>query len=381
MTKGKLFLGAAVVAVAVLTVGRFALGPAAVTVEAPQHNVVLQVYGLGTVEARILSKIAFQVPGAIQTLRADVGDHVATGTVLAGLDAAEQVARLEQAKAAVHQAEAGLEQAHAGVVKAEAMQVKKAGVSRRRTSLVKEGWTSPEVAEDARTDDSAARADLTVAQSAVTVAEANLDAAKAALNREQVVLDQHVLRAPYDSIIIQRLKETGTVLSGNDPVFTVIDANTIWVLAYVEEARSGGLALGQPAEVRLRSRPGEMFPGRVARIDVESDRVSEERKVYVAFDHTPDDIHLAEQAEVLITTGNLPKVSMVPQAAVTDYKQGRGTVWAVEDGRLTPYRVRFGAASLDGRLPVLEGLPADAAIAATLPDHPEAGQRARMVTP
>src|SRR3546814_1241233 len=38
----------------------------------------------------------------------------------------------------------------------------------------------------------------------------------------------------------------------------------------------------QPADVRLRSLPQQVFNGHVTRIDIESDRVSEERRVYIS---------------------------------------------------------------------------------------------------
>ncbi len=50
----------------------------------------VQVFGLGTVEARVTSKIGFKVAGVLVDLRADVGDRVAKGAVLARLDDREQ---------------------------------------------------------------------------------------------------------------------------------------------------------------------------------------------------------------------------------------------------------------------------------------------------
>lgn len=64
----------------------------------------------------------------------------------------------------------------------------------------------------------------------------------------------------------------------------------------MDESRAGGVEVGQAAEVRLRSLPHETFAGHVARIDIESDRVSEERRVHVACDRCPPRFHLGEQA-------------------------------------------------------------------------------------
>ena len=57
---------------------------------AVQRDVAVEVFGLGTVEARVTSKIGFKVSGVLVELRADVGDRVVKGAVLARLDDREQ---------------------------------------------------------------------------------------------------------------------------------------------------------------------------------------------------------------------------------------------------------------------------------------------------
>ena len=140
-------------------------------------------------------------------------------------------------------------------------------------------------------------------------------------------------------------------------VFTLVDPTTIWALAYVDERLAGRLAVGQPAEIVLRSEPGRRLPGHVARIEVQSDPVNEERLVEVAFARTPPDIHLAEQAEVAIATGTLAHAVAVPQTAVSDRAGNSGKVWTLEDGKLQRRTVSLGPQLLDGRLPVVGGLP------------------------
>ncbi len=94
----------------------------------------------------------------------------------------------------------------------------------------------------------------------------------------------------------------------------------------------------------------EVFPARVVRIGIESDRVSEERRVYVKCEQCPVRFHLGEQAEVLITVATLPKARLVPETAVTGYDGTKGTVWTVENGRLKRRVVSFGHRTEDARL-------------------------------
>ncbi|MBE0530111.1 MAG: biotin/lipoyl-binding protein, partial [Rhodospirillales bacterium] len=92
--------------------------PVTVEVARPAPAVPVQVFGLGTVEARIVSKVGVEVGGTLVELSADHGDRVRAGDVLARLDAADQEARVERARAGVESAEAALKRAEAAVARA-----------------------------------------------------------------------------------------------------------------------------------------------------------------------------------------------------------------------------------------------------------------------
>ena len=93
----------------------FLLRPVSVQVAETERDVPIQVFGLGTVEARVLSRVGFEVAGTLIELRADYGDRVAVGKVLARLDSREQEARVAQARATVVQAESAIRQAAATI--------------------------------------------------------------------------------------------------------------------------------------------------------------------------------------------------------------------------------------------------------------------------
>src|SRR5690349_24659824 len=67
---------------------------ATVRVAGASENVLVRVFGLGTVEARVLSKVGFEVGAAVTELNADHGDTVKQGTVLARLHTTQQDARV-----------------------------------------------------------------------------------------------------------------------------------------------------------------------------------------------------------------------------------------------------------------------------------------------
>lgn len=353
--------------------------PLPVEVAWSAENVPIQVFGLGTVEARILSKVGFEVGAALVELNADHGDRVKEGDVLARLHSAEQEARVAKAKAGMVNAEAGIKMAEAAVGKARAVLAQKKQTNKRKQALVARQTVSVEAGEEAQMEQDVAAAELAVAQSDADVAKAALEDAKAQFDMEKVLLDHHVLRAPYGAIVVQRHKELGSVLSSGDALFTLVAPETIWALAYVDEARAGDLRVGQLAEVRLRSLPRQMFKGHVTRIGIESDRVSEERRVYIACDRCPESFHLGEQAEIFITTDVLDKALLVPETAIEHFDGTKGTVWTVEDGELRRRAVALGHRTLDSRLEITDGLPEGARVVSAIRPGLREGRAAKVL--
>ncbi len=354
------------------------LRPVAVQVARPERDVVVQVFGLGTVEARVQSKIGFKVSGVLVDLRADVGDRVPKGAVLARLDSREQGARFARAKASVEQAEANLQKALANVEKAEANRANARSINERRQRLAQSNITSVETADTAKTAESSANADVNVANSEVAVARAVIGDAKAQKEQEAATIDFHTLAAPYDAMVIARQKELGSALAAGEPVFNVIDPATVWVLAFIDESKAGEIAVGQPAGIVLRSQPGRRMTGRVARIEPESDRVNEERRIQIAFDRIPDNFNLGEQAEVHIVTVHLAEALFVPEAAIEGLGKNVGTVWIVRDGRLEQHKVALGHRMLDGRYEITGGAPDKSAVVTQLRGGLRAGRAARI---
>ena len=356
-----LLIALAIIAGAAVVGWTLLLRPIKVEVARSERAVTVQVFGLGTVEPRIQSKIGFKVSGVLVDLTADVGDRVAKGAVLARLDSREQAARLARANALAEQTAANLLKARASVEKAEANYATAKNVRTRRETLAQSNITSVETAENAVNLERASAAELSLAKSDVAVAQAAIDDAKAQKQQETATFDFHTLMAPYDAMVIARQKELGSALAAGEPVFTIIDPKTVWVLAYIDETKAGEIALGQPVEIVLRSQPSRRILGRVARLEPESDRVNEERRVEIAFDRIPDEFNLGEQAEVYITTVHLAQALLVPEAAIENLAKNAGTVWTVEDGRLQRREVALGHRLLDGRYEIASGLPDNSA--------------------
>ena len=354
--------------------------PLPVEVATIEENVEVKVFGLGTVEARVLSKIGFKVSNTIVKLNVDEGDLVKKGDVLARLDSAEQQARLAKAKAGILSAKSALKGAESAILKANVIFTQKKRTNNRKQALYKKRTVSAETAETSKLDLDTAKAELDIASSARLSAVAALATAKAQLELEKVALEQHILRAPYSGIITTRHMDLGTVVKASEPLFTLVDPKSVWVLGHISESRSGLIEVGQTAQIRLRSRPHKLYDGKVVRIDIESDRVTEERQVYLSCGGCLEKFNLGEQAEVYVTTAILGKALFVPENAVDNFdeRQMKGTVWIVADGKLKRADVTFGHRTLDARLSIRDGLPKDVKVLRKLPKLLKAGRRASV---
>jgi HlyD family secretion protein len=135
----------------------------------------------------------------------------------------------------------------------------------------------------------------------------------------------------------------------------VIDPASLWVRARIDQGQSGGVRVGQPAEIVLRSDPTRAHRGEVQRVDWVSDAVTEERIVNLGFTARPEGIAVGELVEVTIRVAELADVRSVPAAAVkrVDLQDG---VWLRADGRVAFRPVKTGITTLDGRTQILDGL-------------------------
>ena len=306
--------------------------PIEVRTAVPEQNVEVRVFGIGTVEAQVLSKIGFQVAGKLASLRVDQGDVVREGELLAQLDDAAQQKRVQKSDATRRQAEANLTKIKAQRDRAEAVYQQKKSVNARRQTLAGRGSVSVEAAEDAHAAEAIAYSDVKVVDAEAAIAAVVQDDATAQHRLDSVVLKQHDLRAPFDARVIVRHKELGSVASTGEPVFTLIAPQSIWIRAHVDESLAGGLRLGQTAFVRLRSEMEHVVETEVVRIDQENDRATEERRVYVrcrVCSSSHELRFLGEQAEIEIVKAVIPRGVFVPLRRIEGYDGRSGTIWVI----------------------------------------------------
>ncbi len=314
------------------------------------------VYGIGTVEARRAYAVGPTQAGRLLRVWVDQGDRVRTGQLLAEIDPVDLLQRGEAAASATARARQTAQAAQAQVAEAES-RVRLAQANHARyQALVKQGFVAQEMADSRRNEAAAAEAALAAARANASGAQRDINRAEAESRGIQQVSNNLKLLSPIDGVVTAREAEPGTTVVAGQAVLRLVDPGQLWVCARVDQARALGVAVGQAAGIVLRSTPGAAMPGKVARIELQSDAVTEERIIDVAFDPPPAQLYLAELAEVTIRLPGARNVLAVPRAALAQFK-GQTGVWQVVDGRARFQPVQPGVQTAE-QVQIVSGLSA-----------------------
>ncbi len=230
----------------------------------------------GNVDIREV-ELAFRQPGRLQSVRVDEGDRVQQGDLLAELDDQPLREALARAEAEVQIAQAELRKLQYGSRdqevrrgEAQAAQAQAAlklanSEYQRQNTLKAKGMTSQQALDAATTAKQEAEAALNAAQQSlsllregarsedVAAGEARLAATTAARAQAQTALDDAKLLAPADGIILARVREPGSLLSGPATVLTLSLSDPVYIRAYVPETQLGRVAPGTAVWVRSDS--------------------------------------------------------------------------------------------------------------------------------
>jgi HlyD family secretion protein len=334
------------------------LAPVKVTLDQAQEaRLERTLFGIATVEARRSHSIGPTLAGRVARVLVDQGDAVKAGQLLAEMEAVDLDARLSAGAAAASAAAQRVQSAEAAVTEAGSRAQLAKNSAERYADLRKKNFVSQEAADAKAHEAAAAQAARQSAAAALAAAKddmrrAQSEATGAGLNRANLRL-----LSPVDGIVTARLAEPGSTVVAGQAVVQVIDPTTLWLRVRVDQGRSSGLAVSLPAEIALRSRPGEKFAGRVERVDWMGDAVTEERIANVVFDIPPQGIAIGELAEVTLYLPAIEKALAIPAAALQRQDNQSG-VWQPAKGKARFLPVTAGTISSDGLVEIRQGLAA-----------------------
>ncbi len=312
-------------------------------------------FGVGTVEARHSYDIGPNRSGRLLDLRVDHGDRVRKGQVLGEMDPVDLIDLLRGAGKAVQKMEHLIEAAQARVAEVKARLKLANDDARRYRELGRKKQVSQELVEAKITEARALADQYKGVQADLDAARHDLEKARADRDAMQAQIDDLRLLSPVDGLVVARKVEPGSVVMSGSPVLQIIDPATLWVRARIDQKGSAALAVGLSAEILLRKYPESPLPGKVARLELIADSLTEERWVDVVFEKRPEDIAIGSLANVTIRLQAVKDALWIPAAAL-HRRDGRDGVWVLDGGRARFKPVQVGVRTLDGKVQVNGGL-------------------------
>ncbi|MCA2999540.1 MAG: efflux RND transporter periplasmic adaptor subunit [Rhodocyclaceae bacterium] len=230
----------------------------------------------GRVSAFRKAAVSTKASGKLEYLGVQEGSIVKAGQVLARIENKDVIATQDQARANLRAAKANSEQGLADLRDAEAN-------LRRTEDLAKKNFISGAQLDTAIARHDRAKASVAALSGQIGVAEANLRAAN-------VGVEQTVIRAPFDGVILTKNANVGDIITpfssaadSKGAVVNIADMTTLEVEADVSESSLSKISPDMPVEIQLDAFPDLRLLGRVSRIVPTVDRSKATVLVKVAF--------------------------------------------------------------------------------------------------
>jgi len=284
----------------------------------------------GYVIAQRKASVASKATGRLEWLGVLEGSKVRAGEVIARLENRDTQAQRDQAAANVQVAQANLGQGRAELSEAELG-------FKRSEDLVSKKFISESAHDSAQARLNKARAALAGYEAAVSVARANLRVS-------EVALDQAVIRAPFDGVVINRNANVGDTITPfsqavdtKGAVVTIADMTSLEVEADVAESSLSSIHVGQAVDIQLDAIPDHRMEGVVNRIVPTMDRAKGTILVKIRF-LRPDPRVLPDMSAKVaflkrkVSAGERKQIFSVPSSAVIQLN-GRQNVYVFEDGK------------------------------------------------
>jgi HlyD family secretion protein len=348
----------------------------------------------GTLNAMPGREASFSAPtgGRVTHVLVEVGNHVNAGQTLAELDKSVLSAQVRQAEAALQQARATsaqartasgaqsqtlasdqIRQAEVALTQARANQAQAQNNLGRLQRLYERSIAARKEVEEAQTQATVTTGAVAQAQSALDAARANASrglgeartqasvsaggvaAAQAQLAVAQAELARASIRSPIGGVVTRRAVNDGETVDPATPVFDVIEASSLDLIAnlpaeYLERIKTGNLAL-----VRVEPFPGREFKGGVVQVAPSVDAQTNTVAVRLRLPNPAGELKAGLFASARIAVEIHANALNVPEAALVVEGDEAFLFVPREDATVEKRRVTVGIRD-GGRVEIAEGL-------------------------
>jgi HlyD family secretion protein len=314
----------------------------------------------GTIQPEKSINVSPKSSGRLKSLLVKEGQNVTTGQILAYMDESNTLGQITQADGNLAAAQASLDllragnrpqdiaQAQANVVNAQATLEQSEIVFRQNQQLYKEGAIASRDLDAARTTMEANRARVVQAQAALSLqqsgsrpeeidrAEAQVVAAAGSLQSSQSQLEDTIIRAPFDGVVVRKYADpgafvtpttSGSAVSSATASSILALASNNQVLANVAEADISRIVIGQEVTIQVEAYPNKKFKGRVVSISPQAIVNQNVTSFEVKAEITSEDKKLLRSgmnASLEFKAGELKNVLVVPTVAIVRQQKATG---------------------------------------------------------
>lgn len=268
---------------------------------------------VGTLYGHEEVTLSSQVEGQMQGIKADLGDHVEAGQVLAQIEDTSLRARLREAEAMLSKARADEERAQ----KLSAKDV----ISRQELESLR---TTAEVA-------------------------------KARRDTLEVTLDYTTVKSPIKGAVAHRFISVGEYVVPGAKLFSLVALNPLKLRGDVPERFVHEIRVGQPVRVIVDPFADLNFEGKVSRISPASDPQSRSVALEVLVDNFEEMLKPGFFAHAAVVTRQDDRALMIPQEALISFA-GVTKLFVVRDGVAEERQVAVGTRGDAGLVEITEGL-------------------------
>jgi membrane fusion protein (multidrug efflux system) len=268
--------------------------------------------GTTTLEARSTATLVASRPGRVVDLRAEEGQWVEKGAVLARLDDTEARLKVERAEVSAQMAQREAE---------------------RGRQMRTQGYLSDKEMDDL---------DLKRRSAEVELGQARYDLA-----------ETHIV-APFSGRVTGRMIQPGETVTAGRDCFKLEDFSPILARVYFPEREAPRVHPGQTASVECDAQPGVLLPARVTLVNPVVDKSNGTFKVTLELPNPRGELRPGAFARVKLKTGEFDDATLVPRRALM-LEDGESYVFVARGDSVVRTSVTVGASDGD-HSQVLTGL-------------------------
>jgi RND family efflux transporter MFP subunit len=295
----------------------------------------------GYVTPRRRATVAAKITARVVEVYVDEGMKVTEGQLLARLDDSDAQRRFLAAKSQRDATAALIASLEVNLANAERE-------FRRQEDLEKQGYTSTQALDLARTTAESLRAQIAATREQVRAADAQIQVA-------QQDVDNCTVRAPFAGVVVSKDAQRGEMVSPisagggftRTGIATIVDMDSIEIEVDVNESYIARVEPGQRVEAMLDAYPDWRIPAKVRTVIPTADRQKATVKVRISFDKLDPRVLPDMGVKVSFLAAEQPSGqasarAVVQREAVRD-AEGKTMVFLFRDGKLERRAVSLGA--------------------------------------